>query len=40
LISQLRDHDRGVPTVRRDIRVEGKWVDGRSLPRRSVARGA
>jgi DNA-binding LacI/PurR family transcriptional regulator len=37
LISQLRDHDRGVPTVRRDIRVEGKWVDGRSLPGRSVA---
>jgi LacI family transcriptional regulator len=36
LISLLRDHDRGIPFLRREVLIEGKWVDGRSLPDRSI----
>jgi LacI family transcriptional regulator len=39
LLSLLRDHDRGIPAIRRDVVIEGQWVDGRSLPRRAARRG-
>lgn len=32
LISLLRDNDQGIPPIHREIRIKGKWVDGRSLP--------
>jgi len=32
LISLISDHDRGIPTIPRQILVKGKWVDGASLP--------
>jgi hypothetical protein len=34
LISQIHDYDRGIPLIPRELLVEGKWVDGSSLPRR------
>jgi len=36
LISLLRDHDQGIPPIHREIRIKGKWVDGRSLPEKSM----
>ncbi len=31
-ISLINDHDRGIPAVCRDLLVEGRWVDGKTLP--------
>jgi hypothetical protein len=35
-ISLINDNDRGIPQVCRDILVEGRWVDGKTLPRKTV----
>lgn len=35
LISLINHHERGIPAIRRELLVEGKWVDGRTLPRRA-----
>lgn len=35
LISILRDHDRGIPTIHREVLIKGKWIDGPSLPTRN-----
>lgn len=32
VISLINDHDRGIPPVCRDLLVEGRWVDGKTLP--------
>jgi DNA-binding LacI/PurR family transcriptional regulator len=37
LHSLINDRARGIPAILRQIRVEGSWVDGESLPDRSVA---
>ena len=34
VISLINDEDCGVPTVQREIIVNGNWVDGASLPSR------
>lgn len=34
LQSLINDNDRGIPAINRQILIEGKWVDGTSLPRR------
>lgn len=34
LLSQLRDNARGVPIISRQVLVEGKWQEGKSLPSR------
>ena len=34
VISLLNDNARGTPPIFREILIEGKWVDGLSLPRR------
>jgi LacI family transcriptional regulator len=34
-ISLINDNDRGIPQVCRDILVEGRWVDGKTLPRKT-----
>lgn len=39
LISLLRDHDRGIPAIHREVLIKGKWIDGRSLPFRSRTAG-
>jgi DNA-binding LacI/PurR family transcriptional regulator len=38
LISLIHHNERGVPRVRREVLVEGEWVDGRTLPPRTVRR--
>ena len=38
LISLIHHNQRGIPDVRREILVEGEWVDGRSLPPRGTVR--
>ena len=35
LHSLINDHDRGMPSISRQVMVEGKWVDGASLPPRA-----
>jgi LacI family transcriptional regulator len=35
LISLIHHNERGIPRVRREILVEGEWVDGKSLPTRN-----
>lgn len=37
LISLINDNDRGIPPTLRHIHVAGKWVDGSSLPDRSLS---
>lgn len=34
LQSLINDNDRGIPAINRQILIEGKWVDGSSLPSR------
>jgi DNA-binding LacI/PurR family transcriptional regulator len=36
LISLIHHNERGVPRVRREVLVEGKWVDGSTLPPRNA----
>jgi len=38
LISLIHHNERGVPPVRREVLVEGKWVDGSTFPPRNVRR--
>jgi len=35
LLSQINDNARGIPPISRQILVQGRWVDGASLPRRA-----
>lgn len=35
LISLIHHSERGIPSVCREVLIEGKWVDGKSLPPRS-----
>jgi DNA-binding LacI/PurR family transcriptional regulator len=37
LISLIHHNERGIPRVRREVLVEGEWVDGSTLPPRHVA---
>ena len=32
VISLINDNDCGIPSVCRDLLVEGRWVDGKTLP--------
>ncbi|HSH96555.1 MAG TPA: LacI family DNA-binding transcriptional regulator [Roseimicrobium sp.] len=34
LHSLINDNDRGIPAISRRVLIEGKWVDGKSLPQR------
>jgi len=36
LISLIHHNERGIPRVRREVLVEGEWVDGRTLPLRNT----
>ena len=36
LISLIHHNERGIPQFRRDVLVEGEWVDGSTLPPRNV----
>ena len=36
LVSLINDYDRGVPPIFRQVVVSGRWVDGKTLPRRPV----
>ena len=38
LISLIHHNERGIPRVRREVLVEGDWVDGGTLPPRNVSR--
>jgi hypothetical protein len=38
LISLIHHNERGVPQVRRELLVEGQWVDGSTLPSRNISR--
>jgi DNA-binding LacI/PurR family transcriptional regulator len=38
LVSLIHHNEFGIPRVRREILVEGEWVDGRSLPPRNAVR--
>jgi DNA-binding LacI/PurR family transcriptional regulator len=38
LISLIHHNERGIPQFRRDVLVEGEWVDGSTLPPRNVHR--
>jgi len=37
LLSLIHHNERGIPHVRRELMVEGKWVDGGTLPPRHVS---
>jgi hypothetical protein len=34
MISLMNDNAQGLPPIRREILIRGKWVDGSSLPSR------
>lgn len=34
LLSLMYDNDRGIPPIRREVLIAGRWVDGDSLPKR------
>jgi len=36
LISLIHDHENGIPPARREILIQGEWVDGPSLPSRQA----
>ena len=38
LISLIHHNERGVPRVRRELLIEGEWVDGSTLPPRHISR--
>ena len=40
LISLIHHNERGIPRVRREVLVEGEWVDGATLPPRKIHRSA
>ena len=37
MISLINDNSQGLPPIRREILIRGKWVDGTSLPVREVS---